>query len=116
MKIILLITLFCFISIIFVEAGGVKFENPIDYDDFESLFQAVTRFIFWMIVAIFPIIILVAAIQLFGAGDDPKKIESAKNIIKWAVIGFAIVLSATALYNLIIGIINPAASLPATPP
>ncbi len=88
------------------EENGTAFINPLGHDSFGELFQAVTRFIFWVIVAIFPIVILVAAIQFFGAGDDPKKVESAKNIIKWAIIGFAVVLSATALYNIIRGVID----------
>ena len=103
MKIVFLI-----IAIIFplISLAQVEFQNPIEHDSFEDLFQAVTRFIFWLIVAIVPIVILVAAFQLFGAGDDPKKVENAKNIIKWTIIGFGVMLAATALFNLIKNIVT----------
>ncbi len=85
--------------------GAIELENPLEYDSFGELFGAILNFIMWLAIALMPIAVLIAAFNLIGAGDNPEKVQTAKNILKWAIIGLAIVLSARALYAVIMRVI-----------
>ncbi len=103
-KIILVISLLTAGSSVF--AQQVVLENPLKHDTFGGLFSAVGTFVFWLALSLVPLMILIAAFQLFQAGGDPEKVKNAKNILKWTAIGLLIVLSARALYEVIKGIVD----------
>lgn len=103
-KIILVISLLTAGSSVF--AQQVVLENPLKHDTFGGLFSAVGTFVFWLALSLVPLMILIAAFQLFQAGGDPEKVKNAKNILKWTAIGLLIVLSARALYDVIKGIVD----------
>ncbi|MBI4993574.1 hypothetical protein HZC33_01260 [Candidatus Wolfebacteria bacterium] len=41
---------------------------------------------------ILPIMVLYGGYLILSAGDDPKKVESGREVILWAVVGFIIIL------------------------
>ncbi len=104
-KIIIVIVLIL-IPLIIGAGDKYKLENPIGYADVGELFEAIGRFIFWLSIALVPLMVLIAAFQFFGAGDSPEKIKTAKDIMKWTLVGIAIVLSSAALYTIIRGVID----------
>lgn len=108
MKKIYLILLFPIIFVIFIfpllinaQVEPVEIENPLKYDTFEDLINAFINFIFWVGIAIAPIMILIAGFNFLTAGGDPKKVDTAKKIILYTVIGLAIVLLAKGLIGII---------------
>jgi NADH:ubiquinone oxidoreductase subunit 4 (subunit M) len=56
------------------------------------LLDAIYNFIFWVAIALVPIMIIVAAYFFLTSGGDPEKVRTAKRIIFWTFIGLIIVL------------------------
>ncbi len=103
----LILLFFCPIIVLAQGATGpVEIDNPLQHGTFEELFNAVFNFIVWLAIALVPIVIIIAAFMLFGAGDQPEKVQTAKTIIKWAIIGLVIILASRALYTLIRTVID----------
>ncbi|MFH1036676.1 MAG: pilin, partial [Patescibacteria group bacterium] len=75
--------------------GGI--EDPLQGKTFQELINTVINFIFWVAVAIAPLMILIAGFTLVTAGGDPNKLTTAKNIIMWTAVGLAVVLLAKGL-------------------
>ncbi len=73
-------------------AGAIKFENPLVGITFEELIDAITDFIFWVTIAIAPIMIIVAAFYFLTSGGNPEKVSKAKKIILFTIIGLIIIL------------------------
>jgi len=93
---ILLIILFFFISLSF-EIRAITFENPFDpfkNVTFETLIENIINFIFWVAMAIVPILIIVAAFYFLTSGGNPEKINTAKRIIFYTIIGLIIIFLA----------------------
>lgn len=86
----------------FSEVGAqVVIENPLKYGSIEELIDSLINFIFWISLAIVPLMIIIAGFYWLTAAGDPKKVKTALDIIKWTVIGFAIILFAKGLVAII---------------
>lgn len=84
-----------------VEAQVVEIENPLKAESFEDLIDSLINFIFWISIAIAPLMIIIAGFYWLTAAGNPDRIKTALNIIKWTVIGFAIILFARGLVAII---------------
>lgn len=84
------------------EGGTIKIPNPLSSETFGDLLDKLVDFIFFVGIAVAPIMVLIAGFYFLTAGGDPKKVDTAKKIILYTIIGFAIILMARGL----IGIIN----------
>ena len=86
----------------FGEVGAqVVIENPLKYGSIEELIDSLINFIFWTSLAIVPLMIIIAGFYWLTAAGDPKKVKTALDIIKWTVIGFAIILFARGIIAII---------------
>lgn len=103
MKKILLISLLLSLPII---VSAVEFQNPLEYETFGELIDAIIKFIFYIAVVVAPLMIIIGAFYLLTAGGDPKKIGTGKNIIIYTLIGLAIVMLARGLIAMIESIIG----------
>jgi hypothetical protein len=106
LKTILLIALF--IIPLFV-LGQVSIPNPISHNTFGELIHAVVSFIRNVALMIAPILFILAGLKYYFAGGDPAKANEATNMIKWTIIGLAIILVAngiTAVIKDIMGVSN----------
>lgn len=81
-------------------SGGVTFPNPLKYDTFQELVEAIIKFIFNLSLWIAPIMFIVAGFYYITASGDPEKVKTAKNILIYTAIGLIIVISARALVEL----------------
>lgn len=104
-KIFLLIFLSSFLTPLFTAA--ITFENPLEGVTFESLVSSVIDFIFWVAMAIAPIMIIVAAFYFLTSAGDPEKVRTAKRIIFWTIVGLIIVLSGRGIVAMIEQILFP---------
>jgi len=84
------------------EGGTIEIPNPLTATSFDALISGFINFIFWVAIAVAPLMTLIAGFYFLTAGGDPKKVDTAKKIILYTIIGFAIILMARGL----IGIIN----------
>jgi len=103
MKKILLI-LFLFSLPIVVSA--VEFQNPLEYETFGELIDAIIKFIFYIAVVVTPLMIIIGAFYILTAAGDPKKIGTGKNVIIYTLIGLAIILLARGLIAMIESLIG----------
>jgi hypothetical protein len=79
-------------------------QNPLKADTLEEAFTYLFDWLFWLAVALTPILIIYAAFILAMAHGDPKQITKARTIIVWTIAAFAIVLLAKGIPSAIKGI------------
>jgi hypothetical protein len=72
----------------------------------EELLDAVIKYIFWFATAITPILILVGGFMFMTSGGSIEKVTTAKRIITYTVIGYAIVLFSRGLVYVLAGILG----------
>ena len=95
----ILFVLLLFICLVPSVAQGqtVTIRNPLGYDDFWQLIDKLIDFIFYLAIAIAPIMFIVAGFYFITAAGDPEKVQTAKKMILWVLIGLLIVFLAKAL-------------------
>lgn len=81
--------------------GEICIKNPLKACSFEELIDSLINFIFGISLAIVPLMIIIAGFYWLTAAGDPNRIKTALNIIKWTVIGFAIILFARGIIAII---------------
>lgn len=104
-----LLALILIISIlpITISANGTEgFPNPLEYETFGELIEAIIKFIFNIAVVVAPLMIIIGAFYLITAAGDPKKIGTGKNIIIYTLIGLAIIMLARGLLTMIESVIG----------
>lgn len=94
-KIIIPLLLISFLIPLIVK--GVTLDNPLKSNNFWELIDKLIDFIFYLAMAIAPIMFIVAGFYFVTAAGDPAKIETAKKMILWALIGLLIVFCAKGL-------------------
>lgn len=93
-------------SFVFAQDGVslLSLPNPLTSDTFEELIDAIIN---WLLVITLPIIILLivfAGFQFMVSGVSPDQQKQAINMVKYAVIGYAIILSAKVLVGVVTGL------------
>lgn len=84
-----------------VLAYAVSIPNPLQANTFEELLNKIIDFLFVLALAITPLMIVIAGFYFITAEGDPAKIQTGKTLIKWALIGFIIVICAKGLVQLL---------------
>lgn len=67
----------------------------------------ITKYLLYAALAIAPLMVLYGAITLLFAQGEPKKVETGRNVIIWALVGLAIFLAAKILTNVVISAFTP---------
>lgn len=76
----------------------IEIRNPLKAENFLELLDAIIDFIaYYLAPPIAVIMIIVAGFHFVTAIGDPEKINTAKRIILWVLIGLLVILSAEAL-------------------
>lgn len=90
--------------------SSVKYQfdipNPIKANDFISLITEISKWITAIAIPIAVIAIVYAGILWLTAGAYPKNVEEAKRVLKYALIGLAIIIIGRGFITLIESIIN----------
>ena len=81
--------------------GSICIPNPLEADTIEEVLDSVVNFIFALGIIVSPLMILVAAFYLITAGGDPKRVETARQIILYTSIGLAVIFFAKGLVSVI---------------
>ena len=76
---------------------GFEIENPLAADTFEEVLDRLINFIFWVGITVAPVMLIIAGFMLVTAMGDPKRVETAKKMILYTLIGLAIVILAKGL-------------------
>ena len=80
---------------------AVTIENPLKAKTFGGLIDNLITFIFWIALALFPLMIVIAGIYFVTAAGNPEQIEKAKSIILYTLIGFIVILVAKGFIELL---------------
>ncbi len=81
--------------------GALGIDNPLAYDNFEELVEAIANFIFNIALVLAPIMIVIAGFYFLTAAGDPGRVATAKKIILYTLVGFAIILLSRGLVAVI---------------
>ncbi len=100
--IFLILIFFLFPSI----GEGIEIPNPLRHRTLEGLINALVNFVFWVTMALAPLMIIIGGFYFVTALGDPKKIETGKNIIIWTVTAIIVVLLARGLIALLRNILG----------
>ena len=90
----IIISLFLFFSFLtpLLVLAQITIDNPLKADTLEDLIDNIINFIFWVATALAPLLIVIAGFYFITAAGDPGRIQTAKNIILYTVIGYGIIL------------------------
>lgn len=83
---------------------SLSLPNPLGTQTFTDLINALTN---WLLVITLPIIVLLllyAGFQFMVSGVAPEQRKNAVNVVKYALIGYAIMLMAKVLVGVITGL------------
>jgi heme/copper-type cytochrome/quinol oxidase subunit 2 len=80
---------------------GVQLPNPLEAETIEELIEDLINLIFWIAIALVPLMVLIAGFFFLTAAGDPEKIKNAKTIIFWTIVGATIALLAKGIISVI---------------
>jgi len=84
------------------KSRGFIIENPLgETSDIYTLVDNIINFLFGIAILLTPIIIIYAGFVYITSAGNEEKIKTAQKIIIWALIGFAVVLLAKGIPQLI---------------
>jgi len=75
-------------------SGQFCLKNPLKACSITDLVDTITNFVFWIGLAIVPLLVVIAAFHILTSGGDPKKVDIGKRMIFYAAIGLAVILFA----------------------
>jgi hypothetical protein len=102
----LLFGVFVFLSQSFVSADAIIIANPLEHNTIEAIIIAVVTFVRNVAFAIAPIIFIWGGFKFYFAGGDPGKAKEAANLIKWAIVGLAIIIVANGIIYVVQDVIG----------
>jgi len=98
-----IILVFSFIALPFI-VQAVSIPNPLKANNFYELLGSIIDLLYYISIPITALMIIMAGFLFITAEGDPTKIERAKTLIKWALIGFMIVIAAKGIVYLMMQI------------
>lgn len=81
--------------------GGATINNPTRWEKFEDLINSLIDFLFTFGLAIFPIIIVSAGYMLMTSAGEPEKINQAKKLLVFALIGICLIFMSKGLISIL---------------
>lgn len=84
------------------QGGSYTLPNPLGVTSIAQIIQNVAYYLsVYIAPPIVTIMILFAAFQILTAGDNPEKLNTAKQIILWTVVGYVIILISWGITSII---------------
>lgn len=75
------------------QGGPYELPNPLgNVSTFAEIIDRVTGYLIIIAAPIVALMILFAGFKILTAGDNPENLKSAKQMILWTVVGYAIIL------------------------
>jgi uncharacterized BrkB/YihY/UPF0761 family membrane protein len=93
-----LIFLFLFVFPLLVSA--VSIDNPLKANSFYELLNSIIDLLYYLAIPTTALMLIIAGFFFIFAQGEPGKIETAKTILKWALLGFLIILLAKGMVQL----------------
>jgi len=81
--------------------SGLTIQNPLKANNFEDLVNYLIKFVFYIALAIAPLMIIIAGFFWITSAGDPARVKTAQTIILYTSIGLAVILLARGLIAII---------------
>jgi len=78
-------------------SGQITIENPLEAESLEDLIYGIIDFIWKVATAVVPLMIVIAGFYFITAAGNPQQIDTAKKIILYTVVGYAIIMLSAGL-------------------
>lgn len=100
----ILITIFTPLTI----SAQITIQNPLGSQNMQlwELIDKIIDLLFYAAAVVAPVIILVAAFKLLTSAGEVEKVQTAKRMIIWAVVGFIVIILSKALVSLLGTMLN----------
>lgn len=100
---LLKLLVFLVLSSFFIPLGvsGIEIENPLKYESFTELIYNIINFLFYLAIPITSLMIVISAFYFLTSAGDPKKVDTAKKMIIWALVGLIILFLSGAIADLL---------------
>lgn len=85
---------------------GIAICNPLTTEKFTDVVDRILNILFFISIAIAPVMIIVAGFKLLTGGGDPKNVTSARQMLMWTAIGFGIILLSKGLVIILRNVIG----------
>ena len=63
--------------------GQIELENPLTYDTFEELVEHFTNFLFYIALALTPLMVVIGAFYILTAGGNPERVKTGQKFAKF---------------------------------
>lgn len=80
--------------------------NPLLSENFRELLNNITNFIFNVAIILMPILVVYAGFLFLTAAGNPKQVVTARNVLLWTAVGFAVILLSKGLVSVLQGILG----------
>jgi len=85
---------------------AITIPNPIKAGSIPELIKTIVDLIFYIAVAVVPLMVVIGGIMFMMAAGEPQKVSKAKNVLLWSIVGMAVILLSRAIGALIGDIVN----------
>ena len=86
--------------------GPIILEDPLGGKSLIEVINSVLNYLIYISVPILALMILVGGFQILGAKDSSEKVQKGKDTIKYAVIGFIVVLCSKGVALILLNILG----------
>ncbi len=83
------------------EIGAIEIPNPLKYNTFTYLINAIIDFLVVVALALSSLMIVIAGYYFVTAQGNPQKVQTGKDIILYTLIGLGIILFAKAVTSIL---------------
>ena len=72
--------------------GVICIPNPLKWCTLDDFIYAITNFIFWVVSALAPLMIVIGAFYFLTSAGNPLQVAQGKKIILYTLVGYVIIL------------------------
>ncbi|OHA67831.1 MAG: hypothetical protein A3C82_01470 [Candidatus Wildermuthbacteria bacterium RIFCSPHIGHO2_02_FULL_47_12] len=80
--------------------------NPLTTSKFTDVVDRILNIIFFVAIAVAPVMIIVAGFKFLTGGGDPKNVTAARQMLIWTAVGFGIILLSKGIVFILRGVIG----------
>lgn len=80
--------------------------NPLTTTKFTDVVDRILNILFFVALAVAPVMIIVAGFKFLTGGGDPKNITAARQMLIWTGVGFGIILLSKGIVLIVRGVIG----------
>jgi len=82
-------------------SGAVVLCSPTRYTKIEDLIESVGDFIFFLGLAIVPLMVVIAGAMILSSAGNPETVTTGKNMLIWTMVGVGVIFISKSLYAII---------------